>query len=87
MSSFTLKCGQLHLARNSRYVEVHSATLSFLWLVVGGIIVLVNLVVVIGQHGYTLRENPQVDVAFWYVLVVLVPPSVTPGAHNHCRRK
>ena len=55
MSSFTLKCGQLYLARNSRYVEVHSATSSFLWLLVGGIIVLVNLVVVIGQHGYTFE--------------------------------
>ena len=55
------------LARNSRYVEVHSAALSFLWLLVGGIIVAVNLILVIGQHGYAIKENPQVDVAFWYV--------------------
>lgn len=52
---------------HSRYVEVHSPALSCMWLFTGAMIVTLNFMVIIAQHGYTVNENPQVDVAFWYV--------------------
>ena len=52
---------------HSRYVEVHSPALSCMWLFAGVMIITLEFMVIIAQHGYTVKENPQVDVAFWYV--------------------
>ena len=50
----------------TRYVEVESKCLSCWWLTMGLGLVLVNLILVFGQHSYVQRLAPHIDVSFWH---------------------
>ncbi|CAK9018043.1 unnamed protein product [Durusdinium trenchii] len=50
----------------ARFVEIRSPTLSLLWLLCGGIVVLWTLLVsLLGQHSYVERHDRSVDGTWW----------------------
>lgn len=47
------------------YVEVRNSTLSTAWLLCGIGLVIGNLMLLLGQHGYAKHHSPAIDVLFW----------------------
>jgi len=47
------------------YVEVRNSTLSTAWLLCGIGLVIGNLLLLLGQHGYAKHHSPAIDVLFW----------------------